>query len=677
MTATSGGPRTALVALGYGTLGLALSWPLPRYLATAIPGDGFDGWQNYWNLWWVERALLRDGGSIWWTDLLDHPRGVSLIFHTLNLPNALLSLPLQRLSGVISAYNLVVFLSFALGGLGVYLLALRTLGRGDGRARAAALVSGAIFAYCPFHFAHLLGHMQVFAFQWLPFYALVLLGLLGRLRAGRKPGGAALVAVAFVVLAALTDWYNLIYLGLLTGLWSTWCAWSARRRGLRLWAQMVLVPGGVGLIALALLAPLLLPMAAEAARADYMVPDESHITNLSADLLALVLPQEMHPLWGEATGRLAAQFPSSTSERMVSLGLVPLLLAAVGWWRGSERGRLFVWVGLVFLVLSLGPVLHVGGEVVRVGGRPVPLPWLALYRAIPFLGIARSVGRYSVMAALAVSVLAGVGLHQLSRQLGGRWLLLPLAAGALTLVEFAPIPYPVSFPDTPGWYAALRNEPLSGAVLNLPVNWDRPQYLLYQTQHWLPLVSGYTSRRNPWSPVESYPGLQQLRCLAEDVLPFPDPATFATIAADLGLRYVAIDRYQMPGGEERRLTEELASRLLQGQPIVYSDERLTVYMLQGAADQRPYANLVGPWGPPQMGAAGGRVRRGCSTCDVVAVTYDQPAEFTVSCLGEPERRIRVDAGRRQSLLGVGLDRPRGESACEYLAGVRWSVDEAE
>ena len=56
----SGSPlrRHIQVLGGYLALALALTWPTAANFASAIPGDGFDGLQNYWNLWWVRRALL-------------------------------------------------------------------------------------------------------------------------------------------------------------------------------------------------------------------------------------------------------------------------------------------------------------------------------------------------------------------------------------------------------------------------------------------------------------------------------------------------------------------------------------------------------------------------------------------------------------------------------------------
>lgn len=630
--------RYGLLVLGYGSLGLMMAWPLPLKLLSAIPGDGFDGWQNYWNLWWVRRALLVLGASPWYTRLLDYPAGVSLYFHTLNIPNGVLSLPVQESVGLVAAYNAVALASFSLGGLGAYLLALRAIGRRDAAARAAAFVAGVVFAFSPFHFAHLLGHMQVFAFQWLPFYCLTLLGLYHAIDDGdrRAAIGRAVLSVLFLLLSALVDWYNLLYLGLLTLLWSGWHGRRAGRRAWRYW----LVGAAVGAATLLLLSPLLLPMAREALRDNYMVPDPAQMPALSADLMAYFLPQEMHPLWGRWAREIAGGFSASTSEHMLYLGVVPLVLAGIGWWRGGEGSRPFVWAALAFWVLSLGPLLHVGGKVVSLLGRPIVLPHLLLYQAVPFLGIARSVSRFSLLLTLSLAVLAGMGLTRLP---GRRARAVAALVAALVVFEYLPAPYPTSTPDTPAWYVSLAKDREAGALLNLPANWDRPQYLLYQTVHGRPLLAGYTSRRNPLAPVEQYPGLQQLRALNEDVLAFPDAATFATIGADVGLRYVVLDYYQMPGGEERERTIALAERLLAGQDEVFRDDRLRVFRLQAPSERRPYARLTGPWGPRLPDGAPGRA--GCGECGMAVV----PAREG----GEVRAVIGCDGGERQVEIGAG------------------------
>ena len=121
--------RTWLVLITYLGLTIVMTWPMVLHLTDAIPGDGFDGWQNYWNLWWVKQALLILKTNPYFTDYLYAPTGVSLLFHTLNIFNALWTLPLQLNFGLTIAYNSVVLVSFTLAGYGGYLLSLDMLRR--------------------------------------------------------------------------------------------------------------------------------------------------------------------------------------------------------------------------------------------------------------------------------------------------------------------------------------------------------------------------------------------------------------------------------------------------------------------------------------------------------------------------------------------------------------------
>ena len=176
MTAARGRlPPAGLVFLLYLFLTLALTFPLALHLDSAIPGDSFDGWQNYWNFWWLRQSLIESPRDPLITDLLYHPTGVGLYFHTLNPLNGIVTLPLQLAGNLFLAYNGAVLLAFAAGGLGAYLLALATLApdpapRADKPRRFwPAFIAGLIFTFAPYHLAHLLGHMQLIALQWIPF----------------------------------------------------------------------------------------------------------------------------------------------------------------------------------------------------------------------------------------------------------------------------------------------------------------------------------------------------------------------------------------------------------------------------------------------------------------------------------------------------------------------------
>jgi len=228
------------VLTGYLLLTVVMTWPLVTNLTTAIPGDSFDGWQNYWNLWWMKTALVDRQQTPFVTDLLYYPTGVGLYFHTLNPFNGLFTLSLQLSNGLFVAYNTVIFFSWTMAGYGVYLLTLWILDFRfwilDGQPHQAgisnpkskiqnpksAFVAGAIFTFAPFHMAHLLGHMQVLSFQWLPFYVLYLLKASTHCRQGKPWARQALMAGLFLTLTGLCDWYFVLYLFFFTGVAILW-----------------------------------------------------------------------------------------------------------------------------------------------------------------------------------------------------------------------------------------------------------------------------------------------------------------------------------------------------------------------------------------------------------------------------------------------------------------------
>lgn len=161
---------------------------------------------------------------------------------------------------------------------------------------------------------------------------------------------------------------------------------------------------------------------------------------------------------------------------------------------------------IFFLLLAMGPALHAGN--ITMAEVPADLslgadapgwtPFAALNRWIPFMRISRSVSRYALMVQFGVAVLAGMGLHTLLQKVHGRGRAgITAAAALLVLGEYWTAPYPLSPPDTPALYTQLAQEPGQGAVLNLPMNYDRPGYLLYQTVHQRPLTVAYISRDDP------------------------------------------------------------------------------------------------------------------------------------------------------------------------------------
>jgi hypothetical protein len=577
--------------LGFLALTLVMTYPLVTRFGAAIPGDSFDGWQNYWNLWWVKVALLDKITSPWFTDLLYYPTGVSLLFHTLNPFNGLTFLPVQLAFGLLPAYNSAVVFSFVMGGLGAYLLARYVLGPGS--SRLIAFAAGAIFTFAPYHIAHLLGHMQLISLEWLPFFALYLLRAAGvgetrfaRVRHGRDAAAAIRwreigLATLFLVLVALCDWYYVFYCLILSAVVAAGCIVRALRRAddSALLHRLAGI-AAIWLAAVLVLSPLLVPMVREARATDYMVPDPAQSRILSADLLAFITPQGFHPLWGEWARKASAGFTSTISEYTVFAGYAVIVLAIAGLFSRRRRVSKWLWLatGLTFFALALGPVLHINGQTALLpGGREIPLPY-GLLGGLPFLDIMRSISRLDVMVMLALAMLAALGLDVLARGRRLRWL--PAAALVLVLFEFLPAPYPMSPPDVPDWYKTLARDPRPGAVLVLPVSWDRPGYLLQQTVHGKPLTAAYISREDPRTLIERAPVLRYFRRLQPDA-GFDMARDGEKALAELGVRWVVLDRYQMPGGKEREVTDAGARQIFGDRKPVYEDDRLTVYEVNG------------------------------------------------------------------------------------------------
>src|SRR5262245_3235986 len=160
----------------YTILGMAATFPLVVHFTTAIPVGG-DSWVNYWNLWWLRLALVERHTTPFFSPDVYFPYGASLYFHTLNLTQGLIALPLISVGGLAAAYNTLVFLSFALSGYGTFRLALYILRDGtdaqaadsqDRTNRQAAFVAGLVFAFSSYRFLHLGGHLDLLSTQWIP-----------------------------------------------------------------------------------------------------------------------------------------------------------------------------------------------------------------------------------------------------------------------------------------------------------------------------------------------------------------------------------------------------------------------------------------------------------------------------------------------------------------------------
>lgn len=602
--------RFHLPVIGLYTLAaLILTWPWAANFGQAFPGSAtwaFDESTFVWNVWWFKHSLLNLRQSPLHTDLIFYPLGIDLVLYTFNFLNALLALPLQLALNLPLAANLALLFQYVMSGYGVYLLASYLLaqvpagkerpaaGRGSaGPVRLAALVAGFAYAFLASRAVYAaLGHYDIVSTAFIPFYTLYFLRTLRR--PGFKNPVLAGCFAALCLLAEMIFGVFLLFLSLLLLLFelgqrrgalpvsyvpSTLSHVLQRTspRGYRLltWLPRLLV---LALAAGLLWGPVMVPVLRAFGRADFALAGWGEGLKLSADLVGLVTPTALHPLWGSNwPAELRAVVEGTARFRDVNtvfLGYGTLALAALAAVTQWRRVRAWVWSAALFALFSLGPLLQINGrflfpldDLLREQNIPqdvtFPLPF-ALLHYLPIIKANRVPNRFSVVLGLALAVLAGYGGYWLLQKVRNSRFRLPdpAIAGLLVVIvlfDQLALPLPLTSARVPAVYADIGVEPGDFALLQLPLGWrnsfgvvgaERTQIQYYQSVHRRPMIGGNISRA-PAFKFDYFANIPLFQALANTELPASDPpldeetlARARQQAADLmalyNVRYVVI-----------------------------------------------------------------------------------------------------------------------------------------
>lgn len=572
--------REVLVAaLASVVLALGLTWPVALRLTTQVVGHpGNDGWNHIWGYWWVAESL-RGGDWPDQTGLLSWPTGGTLWF--IDTVQVLLSLPVQLLLGPVAAYNVVMILGLAFAGFAAWLLA-RELTR-DAAASAVAMVA---FGASP----HLLGQAyngisETVCAGWLPFTLWALLRVFDRPSWGR-----ALALGGSAGLCMLTSWYYGLFAGL-GGLILLATRGGGRPYLVQWRAAAPKLAVSVGLAGV-LVAPGFLAFRASLGASDAIVSRDpefvwnSLLYHNITDLAAFFRPSQvaspdLYALHGE-------ELIIVIYLGWIALGLATLAVAAT---RRHRQFMAFTWLGLLFFLFSLGPYLNVGGEYLEVAGRRVPLPFLALFEAFPIFDRISHPFRFVVGVSLAVAVLAAHGLRHATRRLtvparlGVAVALALLMVGEVARFSPAAVPVPTADARIPEPYAQMAEDPVPGAVLDLPLtvpNLERAIYVWFQAAHRRPV---------PWGLNDPMPrallnnrlavALMQLEASRARSLPPAVPGLDLVVSgrtlARQGYRYVVLHERLYPGFK-RAQAEALLTGVF-GEPARYPSDRMLVWTL--------------------------------------------------------------------------------------------------
>src|SRR6267142_591661 len=143
----------AVALLTYAGLAVAMfssTWVHPT--TWTIGGTYADATDAMWFLGWPPFAVTH-GQSLVFTDYLNYPGGVNLMWNGSMLLTGLVLAPLTQLGGFVLAYNVLVTMAVALSSWTAYLLIRRLVS-----SPVAAGVGGALYGFSPFMTAHSLAH---------------------------------------------------------------------------------------------------------------------------------------------------------------------------------------------------------------------------------------------------------------------------------------------------------------------------------------------------------------------------------------------------------------------------------------------------------------------------------------------------------------------------------------
>ena len=529
-------------------IAVVMTWPLAAgfdRLGRTSPGDGPFA---IWNVAWVAHALSTAPLQLFQANIF-HPHRNPLAYSEINLVAGLVGLPgWLATANPYVAHNSALLFAFATSAIGAWLLARRLTG-----SSSAAAVAGALYAFCPYFFAHT-PHIQLLMGGGIPI-ALLLLYRVVELPTTRR--GVEL-GIALAVQALACAYYG-IFAGLLVGYAALVLATTRRRwRDRGYWLALA---AGALVSALCVL-PFFLPFVEMHRGGNFeRTLDESR--RYSANLPSY-LASAAH-----AHGWLLALISGWPRFREVMFpGFLALGLALVGTLTAARGPRpadprtsndretllLFGSIGILAFWASFGPAAGL---------------YSVLYYAIPLFSFLRAPSRIAPVVMLALAALAAIGVRQVLPASPTRRRVATAALVALAVLELNQLPFGWErAPALPRPYRALAGLPRA-PLAEFPFYGARPvfhlhtQYMLFSTSHWFPLVNGYSDYFPP-----------EFREAAPVLDSFPSHDAFAQLRRRR-VRYIAV-HWDMYGPRRDEIAERLRP-YAQNLRTVAGDAVMTLY----------------------------------------------------------------------------------------------------
>jgi len=485
-----------IIFVFYCGLSLVLTFPLVINFSKAIPGLSFESFFFLWNQWWIRDSLLHFRNP-YVTDLIAYPFQSSLVFHTIVFFNDLVSIPLQYIFSAVVSFNIIFILSLATSAFGMFLLVNYLF-----KSRLVALLGGIFFVFNFYIYGEMLGHFQYVSVYPIPFFIYYFIKIFND---DKKIN--SILAGVFGAISIYNSYYyafGLIFFVAIT------IGWSLFKNKTLLFLKIkdfILV----FFVCLALSLPVLYLSFKTALSGNYPFPMLDQINLYTPDLRSFFVPPTLHSVYGDNFINYynSLSYHSST----VYLSYLLLVFAVIGYFFGKKddfffSSKFWLFFTIIFLFISLGPLLYLDGYVFHVSKllTTIPLPYFLLYK-LPFFNGILVPPRFIIFVIFGLIIISAFSLNALFTKIKSNWIKFSLALllVGIFLFENFTLPIPISSVKIPAFYKQLAKEKEDYVLLELPFALSTSYYTLgsiqtsaqtqyFQTIHHKKMLGGWISR---------------------------------------------------------------------------------------------------------------------------------------------------------------------------------------
>jgi hypothetical protein len=598
-------------------LNISNSTLAPNITRPDVIRESRDRYHFIWNFWW-ESTALSGGKNVLYTNMMFAPNGVPLVLQTMDYVDGAIFGPVALLLGNVTAYNVIIIMSFILSFFTAFLL-----GRHLTESWIAGFGSGVVFAFFPQHVNQaLFGHPNLSSLEWMPAYLLALIMTYEHKKL-RYPA----VAGIFLALITFTELEQLVMVAIATGIYLLFVLITTRFSSIRSFLCRTSIMIAVWLT----LTSIYFVQAFEAALTQSRAPPPiSQIFYNSAKPIFYLTPQPASYLYGTLFAPnysplspfLNFPHPGGTAQWIIFIGFVTLTISILGVIMCTDRKKFyFVVLAVVAFILSLGPSPNPSQMSIQT-------PYTIIFDHLSILEYFRATARFSILMMLALTPLVAMGISGIMK-LAKNMQRTHSRSGAITignmigilivgliLLEIAPVVTTQSVAYDPV-YKLIKDDPGQFSIIVLPGSITTTDIALFgQTIHGKPLVNGKISQIGTVFPQYMYTQLF-LRILAKPTLKtmkqvrqhnvdqgYTEVELAPLVLTLYHIKYIILVLNQITTRNQLMILTGALSKAL-GQPI-YQDNQVLVYALLNWVNPDNFAQAMGRgplilfgsgWGP--------------------------------------------------------------------------------